>query len=62
MELSHCRSLLPPCLFPGKNVKNAQILGGLPYQIQDNVFYFKAHAVAQGGKEGDGILCWGFCI
>ena len=52
-------SLLPPCLFPEKSVKNAQVSGGLPHQIQDNVLDFKARGgVKHGGKEGDWILCW----
>lgn len=51
-------SLLLPRLFPEKSVKNSQVSGGLPHQIQDKVLDFKARGVKHGGKEG-GI---GFCV
>ena len=45
-----------------KCIKDAQILGGLPHQIPDEAADFKARGVKHGGKEGDWILCWGFCF
>lgn len=51
-----------PRLFPEKSVKNAQVSGGLPHQIQDKLLDFKARGVKHGGKAGGLDFVLGVCF